>query len=193
MRITRGEVENCCVKCGNYQEGWRCIDCGADGSFVFGFYDQLIGMMVISLKQKSARHLARVAAELMAGVLPEVGGGRVAVVPVPTIAKHRQERGLAHAEMVAKELARIKGWKYVEALRRVGDSVQTGKSREVRGKQAARAYRFEERWVDRISEFDEVIIYDDITTTGVTLDECAKLLRQAGARRVRRVVAARAR
>jgi len=187
------DLENCCIICGNYQKGWLCSGCGTKDSFAFGFYDQPIGLLATSLKQNSARHLALVVARLLADTIPEVRAERVVITPVPTLAKHRKERGVAHAEMVARELAKLKGWSYSPLLRRKSGSVQTGEERKVRIQQAKMAYEVSDKGAGKLADFDAVIIYDDITTTGATLAECARLLKAAGAKDVRKIVAARTR
>ena len=188
------------MECGNYNEGWRCSECGEleAESFTFGFYDQPIGKMATELKMKGARHLVGPLARLLAEALPDVEG-RVVVVPVPTIKRHRKERSVAHAELVGRELARARGWEYAEVVGRVRDVVQTGKSGKVRREQVVGAFKVElpllYQYITEGAKSQEAmfILLDDITTTGATLGECEKVLREAGVERVRRVVLAKTR
>jgi ComF family protein len=161
--------------------------------------------MAAQLKLKSAQHLAQPLARLLAASMLELDAwalGRVAVVPVPTAKPHARERGLDHTKLVAKELARIMGWRYLEILRRRNEAEQRGESKRVRRAQAKSAYAVAAGYAvggeksasgNGLDEFDTIILYDDITTTGATLEECVKILRAAGARNVNCVVLAKTR
>ena len=196
MAKTLREIENCCVVCGNYQAGWRCPECGADDTFAFGFLAQPIGELAARLKLKSARHLARPLARLLAEAMPEIGaggrggGGRIAIVPVPTAKSRARERGLDHTRLVAQELARITGGRMCIYLERKNDDLQRGKSKAERKKQSEKMF-VAGVGIANVVSFETVILYDDITTTGATLDECTRILREAGAKNVRRVVLAK--
>ena len=200
---TLREIENCCIVCGNYQEGWRCPECegylrGAglrlreNDKFAFGFYDQPVGMLAARLKLKSARHLARPLAKLLAASLPKIEGEEVVIVPVPTARSRVRERGLDHTWLVARELARIMGWEVSGYLKRQNDDLQRGKTKSERKKQSKNMF-VTGVGAEGIMIADTVILYDDITTTGATLAECTKLLKENGAKNVKSVVLAKTR
>lgn len=186
------EIESCCMVCGNYCIGWGCPECGADDKFAFGFYDQPIGELAVRLKLESARHLARPLAKLLADGLPEVEGGHVAIVPVPTAHSRVRERGLDHTRLVAMELGRIRDWEVSGYLKRQNDDLQRGKSKVERIKQSKNAFATGASAAS-IMMPDTIILYDDISTTGATLEECARLLRENGAKNVKQVVLAKTR
>jgi ComF family protein len=103
-----------------------------------------------------------------------------------------RERGLDHTKLVAGELARITGWRESCMLVRQNDGLQRGKSKTERKKQAKNMFTTGVE-AAKITHFDTVVLYDDITTTGATLAECARLLRENGAKNVRCIVLAKTR
>jgi ComF family protein len=103
------------------------------------------------------------------------------LVPVPLHPKRRRWRGFNQAEWVAEALVATGGAAGIEDLLvRVRDTpTQTRldrKAREINMKDAfalrpEAVVKFEQRY----------ILVDDVFTTGATLNECAKVLRRAGA------------
>jgi ComF family protein len=117
------------------------------------------------------------------------------VVPVPLHWRRRHARGFNQAD----DLARSLGLPVVHALRRVrATSPQFGLSasrrhRNVRGAFAPRRRGWlRRRRHDARVEKACVVLVDDVSTTGATLQACAEALKAAGAREVRALTAARA-
>jgi ComF family protein len=142
--------------------------------------------MVDGLKYESIRALARPIAEIMDGVLPCFPDDTV-VVPVPTIGRHVRERGLDHASIVARELAKIRGWECKKLVRRVTSTVQVGASAERRRRQAKKAYEL----AGEVDAQRNYLVLDDVCTTGASLEEVCRLLKRGGAKNVSVVVLAK--
>ena len=112
--------------------------------------------------------------------------GADAAVPVPLHASRRRERGFDQATHLACHV----GLPVVHALRRVRPTaVQASlpaarRHGNVRGAFAARRAAATVR--GRI-----VVLVDDVSTTGATLEACARALGDAGTREVRALTAAR--
>jgi ComF family protein len=107
-------------------------------------------------------------------------------VPVPLHASRRRERGFNQAE----DLAQHVGLPVVVALRRIRRTpaqadLPAGK-RHGNVKGAFAAARDCRSVAGRI-----VVLIDDVSTTGATLDACARVLKESGARQVRALTAAR--
>jgi len=111
------------------------------------------------------------------------------VVPVPLHPTRLRERGFNQAELLAKILAQKKiplGC----ALERIRyTTTQTAFDRVERMENLRGAFRLRKKIGVRGLH---VLLVDDILTTGSTLSECARVLREAGARSVYAVTAARA-
>jgi ComF family protein len=109
------------------------------------------------------------------------------VVPVPLHRRRLRARGFDPAALLARQVARETGTACKPAtLVRVRDTPsQTGLDRRGRQRNVAGAFRSRGRVPD------VVWLVDDVVTTGATLSACALVLRQAGARRVVAICAAR--
>jgi ComF family protein len=133
--------------------------------------------------------LARVAfsTALMAG--PQ---SAEAVTCVPVHRDRRLERGFNQAELLARELARQEGLPFVAALERPRQGArQSELSGAARAANVVGAFALAARAVPLVAPFKRVVIVDDVYTTGETLSQCSKALRDAG-REVRAFTFARA-
>jgi ComF family protein len=145
------------------------------------------------LKYERMAAAARPLGELLARVMEQMTEGgmprEMAVIAVPLFGSKQRQRGYNQSVLLADEamsaLRRDSGWKLDaahSALRRVRDTesqfelTPSGRRRNLKGAfvvadPAAVAGR-------------DVLLVDDIYTTGATARECARVLRQAGAERV---------
>ena len=116
----------------------------------------------------------------------DVLAGADAAVPVPLHPSRRRERGFNQAA----DLARHLGLPVIHALRRVrATAAQAGlpaarRHGNVRG--AFAPTRRPRPWTAAT-----VVLVDDVSTTGATLEACARALKAAGVREVRALTAAR--
>ena len=112
------------------------------------------------------------------------------VVPVPLHPARLRERGFNQAELLAKILAQKTNVPLHRALERVRyTTTQTAFDRAERMENLRDAFRLRKKIAVRGLR---VLLVDDILTTGSTLSECARVLRDAGAQSVYAVTAARA-
>lgn len=107
---------------------------------------------------------------------------------VPTASSHSRMRGFDHAELLAKELSRLRGWNYVRTLQRTTGAQQRGADRKQRKQQLRGVFRPVNT---PIFEGKHVLLIDDVITTGSTLEECTRVLVKAGAAQVDAAVFAR--
>ena len=165
-----------------------------DRAVAYAEYADELREMVHVLKYDGVRELAvaplgRWMAEAMLH-LESDAARECLVIAVPLFRKRRKERGFNHSELLAhaavKQLRKLRpDWTLREthgALRRRKDTVEqfllTRKGRR-RNLQAA----FEVTDANAVRD-REVILVDDILTTGATARECARVLVRAGAARV---------
>ncbi|MEX2293791.1 MAG: phosphoribosyltransferase family protein [Acidimicrobiales bacterium] len=137
--------------------------------------------LVTSLKNGGRRDLVGWLAAEMA-VLLEPGPGAV-VTWAPTGVQRVRARGFDQAELLARAVARRCDLPCHRLLRRVPGPPQVGRS----GAQRRTGPAFRTR---RECPRD-VIVIDDVLTTGATVTAAARALREGGAKRVTAVVAAR--
>ena len=108
---------------------------------------------------------------------------QIVLVPLPTIRKHIRERGFDHTLRLCFELEnflqkRLEGLgvkvEYQDLLVRKNKTVQVGKEKKERMKQAEKAYGI--RKGIKIENKTLYILVDDVTTTGASLAAAKKIL-----------------
>jgi len=111
------------------------------------------------------------------------------VLPMPTSFRHRWDRGYNQCDYLAQALARrleVPFSKHV--IKRVGDPERQGGLNEedrrenIKGTFAVTSWA--ERWRKRLPRGAAVLVVDDVMTTGSTLSECAKTLKEAEFKRI---------
>ena len=106
--------------------------------------------------------------------------GYAAVVPVPLSGKRRRERGFNQAELIARAVAPnaaipIRGRLLVKKR---DCPPQAGLSASARRKNVASVYRAS---IPRSLRGRDLLVVDDVLTTGATAEAAARALRRAGA------------
>lgn len=153
-------------------------------------YEGILRDVVHALKYDGRRSIAPPLASLMAAQGRAILDGADFVIPVPLHQRRRRERGFNQAE----DLARGLGVPVLDALRRVkATHPQVDLPADRRRTNVDGA--FDIRWRGR-SELRPLatltlVLVDDVTTTGATLEACAAALKQAGAAEIRALTAAR--
>lgn len=133
--------------------------------------------------------LGRLAAAHLAAELPATG----LVVPVPLHFTRRWRRGYDQAQLIARGLAQAAGLRSVRALRRRGRTRP-----QSRLPRATRLINPADAFVPRAPPWQcriagrEVVLVDDVVTTGATVRAAAHCLLRSGALRVQVVAVARA-
>jgi ComF family protein len=171
-----------------------CARCSASESAVvraraIGEYEGTLREIIHALKYERRQSLARPLAALMrsrgAAVLQEAD----CIVPVPLHWRREYHRGFNQAREIAWQL----GPRVVEVLRRErATRPQVELAADGRRANVAGAFRLRRHWLrePRLQGM-RVLLVDDVSTTGATLEACAHVLRQAGATEVYALTAAR--
>lgn len=133
--------------------------------------------LVLGLKygrhKRNALHLACIVAPFVS-----ITNSRDTVVTwAPTTPAHRLERGMDHAELIARHVGALTSVHCRKLLRRVNNESQTGLNRNER----LAGPEFVARPIRRPRN---VVVIDDVVTTGATFRAAAHALVQAGARSV---------
>lgn len=144
---------------------------------------------ILALKFRGRRGLAEVLARAAADSLAPPHAG-AALCPVPMHPSRLAQRGYNHAGLLADALAVIWGLPCLpdEALQRVAHTPQQARlDYEARLANVSAAFVADRRHVAG----RDVLLVDDVCTTGATLSACAAALRASGAARVLGVTVAR--
>jgi ComF family protein len=163
-----------------------------------GAYDGVLRDLIHAVKYDQRRSLVTAITPLLvrnAGALIVDG---VVLVPVPLHPWRRWSRGFNQAEDIARALAaQARHGTVMRALRRTRHTrPQADLDAEARRRNVQNAFTLSHpHWVrhrcmERLAG-RHVVLVDDVMTTGATLDACAQVLLQAGAREVSAVVLAR--
>lgn len=105
------------------------------------------------------------------------------IIPVPIHYNRKVTRGYNQSALIANELAKKLSIKYEEKvlLKKVNNKPQSTKNKEDRVENVIGVYytQNEEQIYNK-----KILLLDDIYTTGSTVNECSKILRQAGAKSI---------
>ena len=140
-----------------------------------GVLQRLIGLY----KFERARTAYKPLGNLLLDVLPELPADTV-IVPVPTTPGRIRERGYNHMLMIARYVARIRGLKCQQIIRRQTNTKQRQATAKKRDAQAKNAFFVK----DKVDADTPYLILDDVMTTGATIKYASQVLRDAGAKHV---------
>jgi len=158
----------------------------AYGSYDGGLRD-LIHLLKYQQVRPAAAVLGRMLAEAIVGLEANLPAGLIAVVPVPLHERKRAQRGFNQSEVIGraalKQLRRPERFQLLTdtLVRRRETESQIGLTRHQRRENLRGAFKVDDpaQIVKR-----NVLLVDDVFTTGTTASECANVLRRAGANRV---------
>lgn len=158
----------------------------AYGSYESGLRE-LIHLLKFGGVRPAADVLGRMLAEAIARLKPEFPAEGVVVVPVPLHRTKLRQRGFNQAEMIARAAlktnpARDRLRLCAGLLERTRETAsQIGLTSRQRRENLRGAFRAAQR---ELVQSREVLVVDDVFTTGATVSECARVLRRAGASKV---------
>jgi competence protein ComFC len=175
--------------------GEPCLDCESRASPLDSVRSAFLYLgpvrdLVHALKYDGQTALAGPMIRLMEAEVHRQGSGVALVVPVPLFGRRRRSRGYNQSALLAREIGKLLAVPVAEgALLRMRNTppqvriASAGERRSnVQGAFACRDARVAGR---------SVLLVDDVTTTGATLEACATTLNAAGASSVRALTFAR--
>jgi competence protein ComFC len=196
----RGAV---CPACGRFLEGSggdhlcaACLEAPPDYTVhrSCGAYAGTLKEAILLFKYRKfaplSGPLARFAEDALGAEAP-LWEGADFLVPVPLHPARRRERGFNQSHLLARDLAGPRRLKVlrVSLVKARNAPAQAGLRAADRERNVVGAYavRRPERIRGRV-----IVLVDDVTTTGATLRECARVLLEAGAKEVRAITLAQA-
>src|SRR5712692_6110808 len=192
-----------CAKCSEPFEGaitgpFTCANCAHrkiyfDAAISAYRSRGIVRRVILDFKYGRQTHLRHLVARwLVAGFDDERLRERRfdAIVPVPVDPARQRERGFNQAAVLAEWLGSHLALPLRPALQRIHyTTTQTAFDRSERMQNLRGAFRLRKKADVRNLR---VLLVDDVLTTGSTLSECARVLKEAGARSVYAATAARA-
>jgi ComF family protein len=145
---------------------------------------------ILELKYKSLRAIAVLLARLLNDYLITNPVPGEVLVPVPLHRKRLKERGYNQSSLLAQELGKLANLPVVnDCLTRERYSPPQARTTTVAERRSNVANAFSCR--DGRLRDKQVLLIDDVSTSGATLDACAQALKEAGAASVWGLVLAR--
>jgi len=160
---------------------------GLNGLVSFWRYKGAVRKAIVAMKYKFAFDIAKELGQVLAEKLaltPNPLPKKALLVPIPAYRDRVNWRGFNQAEEVGKVVAQRLGLEFDNSLliKKVKTVSQTGLKREERSLNVHEAFGI--KLTKRLDKGRAVIIFDDVWTTGATLNEAAKTLKRDGERKV---------
>lgn len=154
----------------------------------YGSYEGGLRELIHLLKYERVRPAANVLGRMLAeaiGFLPLAPDAQPLLVPVPLHAAKQRQRGFNQSELIARLALKssplhLRLCTTVLVRQRATES-QTGLTRHQRRENIRGAFRAVR---PELVAGGDVVLVDDVFTTGTTVSECARVLRRAGAAHV---------
>lgn len=156
----------------------------------YGSYDgglrELIHLLKFEQVRPAANVLGRMLAEVIAGLEIAFAADSMLVVPVPLHARKLRQRGFNQAELIARAAMKVRRAEHYALLPKLLE-----RRRETKSQIGLTSHQRRENLRGAFAVTDppaiagrEVLLVDDVYTTGTTASECARVLRRAGASKV---------
>lgn len=166
-----------------WTEEYEAVRQGADGLRCAAplWYEGKVREAILRLKFHGAAATAETLGTLIAQCAAEHLSGEFDLVTwVPISRRRRRKRGYDQAELLARAACRVWGVKPVALLRKTMNNPAQSGLKEDAARRANVLGVYELRPGAEVSG-RRVLLVDDVCTTGATLAECVRVLREAGA------------
>lgn len=181
-RLLQKEETDLCAQCRRsapYVERQESRVPFSDGSYAVVYYEGTVRESILRYKFLRHRSYALAYGRLLAMKVAEQERSFDLVTHVPVSRKRRRQRGYDQAELIAQAVARELGLQQQKLLQKIRNNpAQSGlRTPEQRRANVLGVYR-----ADRSRTAGKnILLIDDVMTTGATLSECCRTLLDAGA------------
>ena len=193
-------MENNCPVCGKFVKNYGlCPSCcelvnknptfyydieGLDDLIVSSTYAGIMRRLIIDFKFKGKLSYGEIISEIMIEKLLERNLSEVVLTFVPMHPRRERERGYNQSKILAETIGKKLDLKCQEVFEKVKDTkFQVGLKKDQRQENLKNAFE-----VIKIPE--EIIIVDDVITTGTTISELVKVSKANGIKKVTALIAA---
>lgn len=175
--------------CNNCLQKVRPICSFNPGSSIFSIfrYEGVVRKGIIALKYKFAFDVARELSDICIQKLntSSFAKNKRTMVPVPLHRKRTNWRGFNQSELVGKLIAQKMNWKFYPNIlvRSLASKPQVGLPRSERVRNISGKFAVNPSLREKIRGQD-FLLFDDVATTGATLNEALKVLQEEGAGKI---------
>ena len=150
-------------------------------AFKFDLNQELVIPLFAFLKNKIDQ-------KLVLNMLTKNDWQNVLVIPIPLHKKRQKFRGFNQSKLLASEISLCYGWPLnLDLVKNKPSAIQADLNEEARLNNQTGAFT----WQGESLEGHDVILVDDIITSGATINEAEIILMQAGARKVIKIAVAK--
>lgn len=171
------------------------------GIICAGYYgDPILKKMIWTFKYQSVESLKIPLADLIAKYLRKENAAGflfkdAVLTPVPLSRRRKTERGFNQSELLALQISKFLNLPAVNLLKRQKFSVPQADISDWQKRKANISGAFistsDVHIIDIGCRYKKVILVDDVTTSGATLEECAAVLKKAGIKEIYGITVAR--
>ena len=178
-----------CFACNQLSESSKtCLKCRRkhkiNNLMYVSNYKNLVRDLVLEMKLSSARKVAVYLGDKLNEYLPYF---EVDVVSyVPSSPQNTRVRGYDHVKLIAKAFATKRNLKLKKLLTRINNHEQKKLSIKQRQKAVAGAFLYQ-----GARTYKRILLIDDVISSGLTMGECNKVLKNAGNKNIISAVVAR--
>lgn len=186
------KIQHACLRCGGIVEESNdgvCLNCKSNNfdfnsaRSVFHYKDSIVGLMH-RYKFGRAKYLYEPMAQYMCDVLSKWGINVDFVTCVPLHKNREKTRGYNQSKLLAEFIAEKFGLKYVDTAEKIVDnSSQTSLGMKQRKANVLGVYKLLSE-ARHIIKGKNILLIDDIFTTGATSNEMSSCLKKAGAKEI---------
>lgn len=166
-----------------------------DGLISIWTYEGAPRRLISKLKYKFVKEAALSLSSAAAGTLgvmersspysPAWKRDKLVLVPVPLHWRRKNWRGFNHVEEAGKLLAQVMGWKALPLLARKKPSKpQVGLKKKERKENVQGIFAINKHARGTRDTRGTLVLFDDVWTTGATMLEACRVLKETGAKRV---------
>lgn len=143
-------------------------------------YDHHSKKIIHKFKYQDQLHILNYLTNLMLNMGKELIEQSDIIIPVPMHKYKLLKRGYNQAALLAMNLAKITKLKYLpQALTKLENSTpQAGLKKEERAKNIKHSFELNEKFTADLKG-KNILLIDDVITTGATISECTKILKKA--------------
>ena len=185
IKLISGKV---CDKCGRpINVGKVCDKCKGekfyfDKARAYVVYDEISRPMITKFKYSNARFLKDRLSDMLVKCFADNDELKADIITfVPISKKKLKSRGFNQTEILANEFCNKTNLKILNLLIKIKETpAQAGLNKEERIKNLKGSFEFDKEHREAVKD-KNILLIDDVFTTGSTVNECAKLLKNAGA------------
>ncbi len=165
-----------CAACASMTARSRTLDVAGLRVRAVGRYAGTLRRAVLAYK-RGRRDVGDVLAALLVAAAASYVRDDAVIVPVPTVAARRRTRGFDQSARLARACGEAFDVPVLLALAQVAGDAQRGRGRDAR----LQAYGRFACSAPRLVAGAQIVLVDDVLTTGATLRDCAATLAACGA------------